>query len=433
VSLGRQIRRYGIFVAAILAMMLAAVLIAGYILSNQRINWPWQQWYEVSGRFENSQAVLPGKGQAVTISGVRVGDISEVELEGGTAVITIRLKEEYGPVYRDAAMMLRPRTAAKDQEMALDPGTESAGAVPDGDMLPLSSTAPDVNTDEIFAILDGDTRNYVRLLVDSVGTGLDGRGRSLRRLFASSQPNAETFERISRQLAARRHQIARLVHNLDAVARATAENSDAVAGTIRHAADTLEPLARNDANLRSALSQLPGTLGAARAALADGELLAGELGPAARELGRPVRRLEPALRAIRPALAGGDDALRDELAPLVREAKPLARDLGPIARDLRAPAGDLVDEVEGTREFVNMLVNEPEGPTRSYLYYAAWFAHNGASFISGQDAHGSFWRGLALFSCSNLIDLFELVPSIGELLDAPDPSTLPTCPEAGKP
>ncbi|MEA2348868.1 MAG: phospholipid/cholesterol/gamma-HCH transport system substrate-binding protein [Thermoleophilaceae bacterium] len=433
-SLKLALKRYGIWAAAIVVMMILASLVAAYILSNQRITWPWQQFYEVTGQFENAQAVLPGRGQAVTISGVRVGEISRVELVGGVASVTARIEDKYGPVYRDAHMLLRPRTAAKDQTMALDPGTKTSVAVPDGGTLPMSSTAPDVNTDEVFSILDGDTRNYLKLMVQGLGEGLDGNGRSLRKLFESSQPNAKEFEQISSQLASRREQIARLVHNLNLVARATADRSQDTAQVIRSTAKTLEPLAAHDADLRSSLSQLPGTLAAAHSALTHGQSLATELEPTADRLQEPLNELTPALRDIRPALSVGTSAVRQELAPLVREALPLARDLGPIASDLHAPAKSLLQPTNDLSRTVNELVNDPPGQaTRSYLYYLAWFAHNGASFISGQDAHGSFWRGIALFGCSDLEETFEVLPGLGDLLNLPDPSTLPGCAGKGSP
>jgi phospholipid/cholesterol/gamma-HCH transport system substrate-binding protein len=431
-SIKHAIRRYGIWVVAIIAMMGAAALVAAYILANQRITWPWQSYYEVNGRFENAQAVLPGSGQAVTIAGVRVGDISRVEIDGGTAVITARIEEKYGPVYRDAHMLLRPRTAAKDQTLALDPGTKAAGALPDGSTLPMSSTAPDVNTDEVFSILDGDTRNYLRMMVQGLGEGLDGNGRSLRRLFAASEPTSKEFEQIGRQLAARRDQITRLVHNLNLVARATADRSDDVAQGIRYTARTLEPLAAHDADLRSSLVQLPGTLAAARSALDHGRVLAGELGPAAIRLQEPLDELEPALKKIRPALEAGTPALR-ELNPLVRDTLPLAKKLGPIAESLKSPADELPDQTRQLARVVNMLVNDPPGEAQSFLYYLAWFAHNGASFISGQDAHGSFWRGIVVFSCSNLEEALTLLPSLGDLVDLPDPTTIPACAPGGDP
>ena len=46
-------------------------------------------------QFETAQAVTPGQGQTVRVSGIRVGDIAKVDLEDGRAVITMDLDPKY--------------------------------------------------------------------------------------------------------------------------------------------------------------------------------------------------------------------------------------------------------------------------------------------------------------------------------------------------
>ena len=43
--------------------------------------------FELKAEFSTAQAVTPGQGQTVNIAGVKVGDVSEVELEDGHAVV----------------------------------------------------------------------------------------------------------------------------------------------------------------------------------------------------------------------------------------------------------------------------------------------------------------------------------------------------------
>ena len=42
------------------------------------------------------------------------------------------IQEKYKPIYRDASVLLRPKTGLKDMYLALDPGTQSAGDAPRG-------------------------------------------------------------------------------------------------------------------------------------------------------------------------------------------------------------------------------------------------------------------------------------------------------------
>ena len=96
---------------------------------------------------------------------MQVGLVGGVKLEDGQAVVTMNIFKQYAPIYRNATVLLRPRTPLKDMYLALDPGTKQAGAVPDGGMLGAGSTTPDVDLDQILASLDADTRNYLLLLL----------------------------------------------------------------------------------------------------------------------------------------------------------------------------------------------------------------------------------------------------------------------------
>ena len=78
----------------------------------------------------------------MTIAGVEVGLVGGVELEHGRAVVTMDIDKQYAPIYRDATVLLRPRTPLKDMYLALDPGTRSAGAIPSGGELSAASTGP---------------------------------------------------------------------------------------------------------------------------------------------------------------------------------------------------------------------------------------------------------------------------------------------------
>ena len=103
-----------------------------------------------------------GQGQAVTIAGVQVGQVGGVSLHNGQAIVTMNIYKQYAPIYRNATVLLRPRTPLKDMYLELDPGNRSAGRVPNGGILSAANTQPDVDLSEILSSLDSDTRNYLR-------------------------------------------------------------------------------------------------------------------------------------------------------------------------------------------------------------------------------------------------------------------------------
>ena len=151
------IRKHLVDVVAIIALIVVALIVAGVILANQRLALPgWvpglgQDFTEVEAELSSAQAVTPGQGQTVNVAGVEVGEISAVRLEQGRAIVTLKLKEGSVPVYRDASVLLRPKTGLKDMVAELTPGTPEAGELPEGERIPIGQTLPDVNLDEILA------------------------------------------------------------------------------------------------------------------------------------------------------------------------------------------------------------------------------------------------------------------------------------------
>ena len=135
---------------AVVALIVIAAGVSYYILQEQRLRIPIleEKPFELKAEFETAQAVVPGQGQTLRVAGVRVGDVSEVELVDGRAVVTFDVDREFLPIYEDATILMRPRTGLKDMFFALDPGTQGAGEYVEGDVVPMTNTASDVNLDE---------------------------------------------------------------------------------------------------------------------------------------------------------------------------------------------------------------------------------------------------------------------------------------------
>jgi phospholipid/cholesterol/gamma-HCH transport system substrate-binding protein len=424
VSLGRQIRRYARELLAAIGLIAIGAATATVILAQQNYHWPWEHFYEVRAEFSSAQAVTPGQGQQVTISGVKVGDVEGVNLEDGRAVVTLQIEERYAPIYHDAHMLLRPRTGLKDMEVVLDPGTRATGEVPDGGTIPVANTQPDVNPDEVLAALDSDTRRYLASAVDALGTGLRGNGASLRRLLVASEPTAASTRKLLGTLAARREQISHLVHNLSEVSRIAGSHEGDIRRTIRFSSRALGALAEQDGSIRQSLTRLPGTLDAADSALRHARPLAEELRPAARELTPAVHKLAGTFRPLRPLVREATPIVRDRLRPFVRSGVPALRQLRPASEALGGISSDLPAVVRRLNYIVNELTYNPPGSEEGYGFWTPWFFHNGASMLSTQDAHGAAWRGLAVFSCSTLQQLTTFIPHSGSPLQTPEPKAL---------
>lgn len=419
-----RVRRYLRELVAIACFITLAGVVAAYILDHQRLRWPWEDVMTLEASFRTAQAVTPGQGQTVTIAGVQVGEVADVRLEDGRAIVTMELEpDEVGPVYGDATILLRPKTGLNDMSLQLDPGTPDAPRMRDGDRLPDAGTLPNVNADEVLAALDADARRYLAIVADAGGRGLRDQGATLRRVLRASQPALERTERVMDAIAGRRRELARLVTNLRRLSGAAAAKDDELAGLVAASSAVLGAIGGRERELTEAVERLPGALGATRTALRETRTLAAEAAPALDELGPLARELEPALTGVRPLLREATPILRDDLRPLVREAVPLLVDLQPAVDDLNETTPDLVQAGREGNYLANELGHNPPGDEEGFLFWTSWFFHNAASVLTVEDSHGATWRGLVMGGCSTFGQLLGGTPGLDTLLD------LPNCPD----
>ncbi len=326
----RAIRKHIVDVAAILGLIVVALAVSSVILANQRLSLPgWmpvlgQDFTEIEAELVTAQAVTPGQGQTVNVAGVEVGEISQVRLEDGKAIVTLRLEADSVPVYADASVLLRPKSGLKDMVAELTPGTAAAGELADGGRIPIGQTLPDVNLDEILAVLDGDTRDYLQLLLSDGARGLDGNGRELANTIRRFEPLARDTRALTEGLAQRRANIKRAVHNFSLVVDELGGADDQLADFVENSNAVFAALANQDANLRATLRELPSALTATRTALGKTQGLADELGPTLQAL-RPGGSCARAFACPDAAVPARDDARDPRRDPAVRARRAPAR------------------------------------------------------------------------------------------------------------
>jgi phospholipid/cholesterol/gamma-HCH transport system substrate-binding protein len=418
----RQIKdQAGVFVA-ILILFAGSLGIAGYILSNQRFYLPaWvpvlgTDFYEVEAELPTAQAVVPGQGQTVNVAGVKVGEVGEVTLENGRAVVNMQIKEKYAPIYRDATILLRPKTGLKDMILALDRGTPGAGKLEDGGRVRVANTLPDVNADEVLSSLDADTRDYLRILLNDAGTALRDDSTAtpqdapadLRETFKRFEPTARDGERLNRLLAQRRTNIKRAIHSFQLISTELATRDRQLAELVDSANANFSAFADEEASLREALRLFPGTLSQTATTLRDVDALAVQLGPALQGLRPFARELAPSLRRQRPFFRETTPIIRDQVRPFARDVQPTVRDLRAATEDLAPVSGRLTRTFKVLNAFFNELAYQPPGNGESYLFWGAWAAHAGALLSNAQDAHGPMIRGIVLLTCND----YDLLRSI---------------------
>ncbi len=415
------IRKHLVDFAAIIVLLVLAVGVSSYILTNQRFTLPaWvpvlgKDFYEFNGVFQTGQAVTPGQGQTVNVAGVKVGEIARVTLVNGQAVLGLRLDDKDVHVYRDATMLLRPKTGLKDMTVELNPGEKSSGALKEHGTIPVGQTQPDVNLDEFLSALDDDTRSYLISLVTNAGQGLKGRGKDLGDTFRTFKPTAQALERINGALATRRENIKRVIHNFSLVADELGDKDDELARFVDTNGAVLRVLAQQEAGIRGTIRNLPAALEATKSGLGKTGRLADQLGPALQALEPGARALGPTQRALRPFFRKTTPVIRDSVRPLVRASRPVVTELRPTIRSLSKATPDLFTSLVFVNKLVDVLAYNPDGAEEGYLFWLAWANHLGANVFNIQDAHGPIRRGLVVLGCDALA-LLDQVASVNQAL-----------------
>ena len=419
------IRKHWLDFVAILGLMLIAAVVGGYILGKQRLSPPaWvpligQDFFTVKAELSTAQAVTPGQGQTVNIAGVQVGEISKVELVEGKAVVTLKMQPKYGRVYKDATVLLRPKTGLKDMAAELEPGTPEAGRLDDGGTIPVANTLPDVNLDEILASLDTDTRDYLTILLGAGAEGLRGNGPELARAIRRFEPSARYGRRVFGALEKRQRNIKRVIHNLSLVMDELGAKDDQLAEFVENSNAVFVRLANQDANLRSTLTELPSALNETQRGLGKVKVLADELGPTLQALRPAARALGPTLRDVRPFVRETTPIIHDEIRPFVRASRPTVTQLQPTMSDLAKATPDLTRTFKVVNTLLDMLAYNPRGQEEGFLFWVTWANHIGNQIFTTQDAHGPIRRGLFITTCQDVPVLQQVTqanPLLGTLV-----------------
>jgi phospholipid/cholesterol/gamma-HCH transport system substrate-binding protein len=437
-----QIERYRTSFIAVISMIVLSAVVGGYILAHQNLKLPgWvpvlgRSFYKLKGEFQTAQAVTPGQGQGVTIAGAKIGEIERVELHQGVAIVTMKVTPKYARFYRNATMLLRPKTALQDMTVEVNPGTPSAGKLKEGEVIPQSQTAPNVDFDEFLAGLDADTRAYLQLLLAGAGEGFKNNGRAFSAVLKRFDPTSRLGQEIAAQLEVRHANVARSIHNFRLLTEALGGKDKELAQLIDASNAVFATFAAEEQNLQRTLHLLPNALHKT----AEG---VGKLGVASSLVGPTLHELLPFAHALAPANAATQKLakettpiIQNEIRPFAREILPVVNELKPSTQALGEAFPQLATSFAVLNEFFNEIGYNP-GPNKAgFVFFADWGAHNLNSVVSTADAHGPVGRSLLYFNCEVLPLLRSAAlinPQVNVLVSLLRPPTKQDCTAQGIP
>ena len=420
----RAIREHWKDFASIVGLLVVTVFVAGYILLNERLSIPFisPAQYTLNADFQTAQAVTPGQGQSVRISGVQVGLISGVTLKNGEGIVKMSIDKKYeGLIRQNWTALIRPRTGLDDMFIELSPGIGNAPAAQSGYTIPISNTMPVVNLDEILASLDEDSREYLDLLVNGAGQGLQKNGGDeLAQVMERFEPTHQDLARLNGAVAQRGADLQQLVNSLRRLNDALAAKQGQIVQLVDSSEKVFGAFASEDQNVSQAVADLPGTLQQTTTTLAKVQAFAKALGPAAVNLLPAVKAIPAANQALSALAVPGAPIVKNQIRPFVVAARPVVQNLRPAAVNLAEPttlqtSNGPVKEAAATsnltnvftvlNHFGNMLGYNPGNTEHGYLWWLAWLDHNARTLFSVQDANGDYRPLFLQASCATYAQL----------------------------
>jgi phospholipid/cholesterol/gamma-HCH transport system substrate-binding protein len=409
----RALRAHLRDVVAIIALLAAALFATTVILINQRTSLPgWvpligTDRFALEADFTTAQAVTPGQGQSVDISGIKVGDVTGVKLEDGHAVVSMEVDNKYAPlIHEDASLLLRPKTGLNDMVVEVDPGTQASPEVKEDSTIPLASTQPQVNPDEILSSLDADTQQFLKLLLANGAEALDpakGRDVRLSNALRRLDPFARDVARISGALAVRRQNIANSIHNFQLLSTELGNHDQDLVNFVDSSNAVLASFAKEEASLRAAVRELPATLKETKGALTNADALALQSGPALKKLLPSARATGPALRALRPLFQQTAGPIQNQIRPFTVQVRSPVQHVAQATQALGISTPGLKTGFTRLNDGLNALAYNPPGGQEGFLFYVPWLNHNLNATYTMQDAYGPIRRGVVQESCNSAV------------------------------
>jgi phospholipid/cholesterol/gamma-HCH transport system substrate-binding protein len=418
-SVRDQIDRYKTAFIAVVTMIVIAAAVGGYILAHENLKLPgWvpilgRSYYTLKAEFSTAQAVTPGQGQAVTIAGAKIGEIQSVDLDNGIAVVTMRVTPKYARIYKNATLLLRPKTQLQDITVEVNPGNPSAGKLHSGETIPLSQTAPNVDFDEFLAGLDAETRASLQELLAGAGEGLYKNGRNLSAVFKRFSPTARLGQEIAKELAVRHENIAQSIHNFRLLTEALGGKDQQLSQLVDASNAVFATFAKEEANFQKTLHLLPGALHKTSVALGATAQASEVLGPTLHELQPFASAFGPANEATRKLALATTPIFKNEIRPFAREILPVVNELGPSTKQLGEAFPKLAASFTVLNEFFNELAYNPGASKGGFLFFLDWANHDLNSALSTSEPQGPLGRTLVYLNC-NVLPLLNGVSEVNE-------------------
>jgi phospholipid/cholesterol/gamma-HCH transport system substrate-binding protein len=256
---------------------------------------------------------------------VTVGSVKDIDVtQDGTAKVTFSITDDdYQPLRRGTRVMIKQGSLSgiANRYIDLQLGPAGGDEIDDGGVISTDQTATAVELDQIFNLLDEETRTGLQDFFKGSAAMLHGRGKELRRGVHYLNPALSTGSRLFQELTRDDALLERFLVDSGSLVNALAERRKDLTGVVGNLNATFGALGRQQDALAESVERLPPFMRRAnttfvnlRSALDDVDPLVDASKPA-------VKRLGPFLDQARLFVRDGEPTIRDLSRTITRKGK----------------------------------------------------------------------------------------------------------------
>lgn len=222
--------------------------------------------YRVRAVFVNASGVT--QGADVRVAGANVGSIDGIYAgKNGLASVVLVIKDQaFTPFYKDAVCRIRLQSLIGEKFVDCDPGTPSKGALPKDPadenraILSHNRTGSPVDPDELLDNMREPQRERFRVIINELGITLTGRGQDLQEILNRFNPTFREVNNVLKILAAQNKNLVKLADNGDKALIQLAKARTNIAGMMKNADAAARATNVKQAELKETMERLPAML-----------------------------------------------------------------------------------------------------------------------------------------------------------------------------
>jgi phospholipid/cholesterol/gamma-HCH transport system substrate-binding protein len=338
------------------------------------------------------------KGNDVQVGGIAVGKVTDISLGADNqANVKVTVNDDFAPLHEGTTAVVRVASlpSVANRYISLTPGPNNAPKIPGGGAIGADKNTNAVDLDQLFNALEPKTRKGLQGVLQGFATWYAGQSENLGETFKYLGPSLESFSQVMAELGRDQTAFTDLVVNGARAVSAIAERRDDLANLVTNGNAFARAISQQNASLDQALALFPATL-------RQGSTTFKSLRAALPALNRLTDVSKPATKNLAPFLS--------DFADLFKEFQPAFEDFRYIVRN-PGPHNDATDQMRQMPALERLAATNTKNSIaalkqsqhvieflRPYAPdLAAWFTHF-AQVPSYYDANGHYARVLPIFN-----------------------------------